>query len=531
MSRTLQFYRLLLLLALASIVSCARINANLEGGEKDEEPPELIEHKSTQNFQTRWKGTPIEIEFNEWVSLKNKGQIIVSPPLEKSPEIELKGRKLIVTLNEDEILKDSTTYVVNFGESIVDYTEGNPMTNLQYVFSTGPVIDSLSLSGKVIDALTNEPVPNINVQLYDDLSDSTLINNRPYYLAKTDEDGRYAFSNLKSDTFQLFALLDNNLNYKFDGGIELVGFLDSLIILDADSLKSNQYNLSVFSEEKVEVLDTRHHNSRNLRLAMSGKPEGYTLTCEQNPILLQEFLGDTLQVWFETALDTNSVVVYSIDDYIDTLSWRKPKEYIDSFRYVPSLSKKLPDCYPKDPLEFVFNNPIDSIDNTLIMLADTAGVEAVTTASFEGKKLRINSDNKSNEQYTITLLPGAVKDIFAQQNDTIKVSFLSKSSSQFSTINLEFTVRDTSSQYLFTLLDSSKSPVRTYTLTNGEVVVIKGLLPATYTATILKDDNGNGIWDTGSMLKKKYPESLKTLEVEKLRENWDIELKVDWDSL
>lgn len=512
-------------------MSCARINSNLAGGEKDEDPPEVLEGQSTQNYQTQWDGSPVEIEFNEWVKLKNKSQIIVSPPLAKSPDIQLKGRTLQLELDEDEVLKENTTYVINFGESIVDFTEGNPIKNLQYVFSTGDVIDSLSMRGKIIDALTNEPMANINVQLYDDLTDSTLINNRPYYLAKTNEAGEYAFSNLKSDTFQLFALQDNNLNYKFDGGAELVGFVDSLIVLEYDTLSRKRYNLSVFSEAKAEVLDTRHHNNKNLRLAMSAKPEDYTLACEQSEVLYKEYLGDTLYVWYNTALDSNSVVVYSIDEYIDTLTWRKPKEYIDSFRYVPSLSKKLPDVFPGNPLEFVFNNPIDTIDSSMITLADTSGTEIAIQTSYKGKTLEIESNKKSNEQYTITLMPGAVKDMYDQQNDTIIASFISKGAIRFSTINLEFFAIDTSSQYVFTLLDSGGKEVRKLLLKHGDTSILEGLVPATYTASVLKDENQNGFWDTGSMLNKKYPEQIRTLEVEPLRENWDIELKVDWDSL
>ena len=56
----------------------------------------------------------------------------------------------------EDTLQENTTYSFNFGQSIVDFNEGNPNDYLSYVMSTGPFIDSLQMAGIVDDALNTE---------------------------------------------------------------------------------------------------------------------------------------------------------------------------------------------------------------------------------------------------------------------------------------------------------------------------------------------------------------------------------------
>ncbi len=519
------------LLCIMLVCSCARVNSTLGGGEKDESAPGILTEYSTENMQTQWDGSPVSIQFNEWVKLQNKSQIIVSPPLEETPEINLKRKTLTFELHPDEVLRDSTTYVINFGESIVDFTEGNPAENLTYVFSTGDVIDSLEVTGRVIDAITREPIEGVNIQLYDDLADTVLTTSRPYYLGRTNESGGFKISNIKNDTFQIYALLDNNLNFTYDGPPELVAFADSTLVMKYDSTVTQSVELLMFSESSSELLDVRHHHPQKLCIAMTAEPQDHDILCNNSEVIYQEWQKDTLFVWFDSPLDTNSIVTLSLDEVTDTLNWRKPKTIVDSLMYLQSLSPRLPQTYPSSPLELRMSNPIDSLDLDFFSLKDTSEQFVKLEVTHKGRDIFIEGIRKAKEQYILNLFPGAVKDIYGQVNDSLELIFVTKGSDQFSKVNLTFTPPDTIAQYVFELYDEKQKKVREYTFVGNSTQSIDALAPGNYNAKIIEDQNNNGRWDTGSYEERRFPEIVKQVKIEGLREDWDIELTIDWDSI
>ena len=538
--------------------SCAKSALPLGGGIKDEIPPGVRTDASTPNNQTNWEGGMIELEFDEWINLENKGLIIVSPPLEYQPEVELRGKRITFDFNEKEVLKENTTYVINFGQSITDYTENNPVEDLVYVMSTGDVIDSLMLQGTVVDAYTGEPVPGVLVQAYDEDRDSTLLEDRPFYATLTKEDGSWKLTNLKSDTFQIYVLDDQNYNYMYDGVDEKVGFLDSMIILEYDTIPKS-YALTAFSMTTVDVIDVTHRNNQLLKVKLSSKDDGYTINSETNPIKYQTQTLDSLFIWFETPLDSNSVVTFTTLDSLinDTLSWRRPQEEVDSLIFLSDLSTQPSAAYPGDTIEYVFQNPISRIDTSKMSLIqvvdkpveidsstidegseekkqpktlkDTIDIEI--DASFKGRSLLLNYKVESSEQYTLNLYSGAVIDMYNRSHDTITTIFKAKGKDNFSKIMLTFASSDSLSTFVLELYDSKQNIERTLNLKAGDEITLSGLAPDEYTAKMIKDLNQNGKWDTGDLLTKRQPEEIKSIPIEKLRENWDIELLIDWDNI
>src|SRR5690606_38373993 len=92
------------------------------------------------------------------------------PDMDEAPQYKMKKKTLIVTLPDS--LEENTTYSINFGNAIADFNEGNELKGFSYVFSTGPEIDSLSISGNVINALTLEAEKEITVLLIPTKQDS-----------------------------------------------------------------------------------------------------------------------------------------------------------------------------------------------------------------------------------------------------------------------------------------------------------------------------------------------------------------------
>ncbi len=229
-----QFSYLLLFLLMAGFVSllfprCANI-VQPTGGPRDTIPPEVV-RSIPGNYSTGFTGTDIQIEFDEFIQLRNiNQQFIITPPQKERPEFRVRGRNLFIDLRTELIA--NTTYTLNFGNAIVDLNEGNPLANYEFVFSTGDVIDSLSYSGIVLNAFDNKPVEGVIVMLYEELNDSVPYRRMPLYANRTGEDGRFNMNNLRADTFLVFAIDDANNNYLYDRPAEeKIAFLDDYLYL------------------------------------------------------------------------------------------------------------------------------------------------------------------------------------------------------------------------------------------------------------------------------------------------------------
>jgi len=176
----------------------------------------------------------IQITFDEFIVLDNVNQeLIVSPPMEEKPVVRLKNKTMVIQF--EEALKDSTTYTFNFGSAIKDLHEGNKLLNYEYVFSTGDVLDSLSVKGtlKYAEDLS-VPEDPISILLYDDLRDSVPLTQIPLYVGRSDDSGVFSVNNLRPDTFKVVALKDGNNNLLFDLPTEEFAFLDTSLIVNAE---------------------------------------------------------------------------------------------------------------------------------------------------------------------------------------------------------------------------------------------------------------------------------------------------------
>jgi hypothetical protein len=219
-------FRLGIMLLLVFLYACANVVAPT-GGPRDEEPPVVI-RSTPPNHSPNFTADQIRIYFDEFVELRNiRQQMLVSPPLAGLPDIRIRGRSVVIDIDEE--LRENTTYNFFFGDAIRDITEGNAIPNFQFVFSTGDYVDSLSVRGKVINAFTHEPEDGVFVMMYDSIMDSIPYLERPVYLAKTDKDGLFTIGNMRGGDFLMFALKDNNANFLYDLPDEKIAFLDSLV--------------------------------------------------------------------------------------------------------------------------------------------------------------------------------------------------------------------------------------------------------------------------------------------------------------
>ena len=212
--------------------SCAQ-QGSPSGGPRDEDPPVVLE-SDPPNYSTRFEARKIEVTFDEYIVLDNVNQeLIVSPPMEEQPTVKLRKRTLIIEYVDT--LKSNTTYTFNFGDAIVDLHEGNKLQNFEYVFSTGDILDSMSVRG-TLQYAENLEVPDepISIMLYTDLRDSVPLLDIPLYVGRSNDSGVFSVNNLRPDMYKVFALKDGNNNFLFDLPSEEIGFLDTSLIVNAE---------------------------------------------------------------------------------------------------------------------------------------------------------------------------------------------------------------------------------------------------------------------------------------------------------
>jgi hypothetical protein len=218
------------------LASCAK-TGTISGGPKDEQAPVLI--KSNPELKSvNIEPEKIVLTFDEFINISSLNKsLIVSPPLEQKPLTSLRGKSLIIEITDT--LAPETTYSINFGNGIKDNNEGNELKNFVYVFSTGSFIDSMAVTGQVLDAYTLEPLSKeiISVFLYDNLSDSAVLKERALYVANCDENGFFAIQNVKEDVFNIFAVADANASYYYNGSPEKIAFIDSSFQLTSESFR------------------------------------------------------------------------------------------------------------------------------------------------------------------------------------------------------------------------------------------------------------------------------------------------------
>lgn len=208
------------------VTSCARMRQP-DGGWYDEVPPRVLGSTPAERA-TNVTSNKIEIRFSEYVKVDNATEnVVICPPQLEQAEIKTKGKSVIVELKDS--LKDNTTYTVDFSDAIQDFSENNTMGNYTYTFSTGDVIDTLEVSGYVVDAETLEPVPGTLVGLYSNLADSAFTTLPMERIGRTDASGHFVIRGIAPGKYRVYALQDGDNNFMLSQRGEMLAFSHDII--------------------------------------------------------------------------------------------------------------------------------------------------------------------------------------------------------------------------------------------------------------------------------------------------------------
>ncbi len=500
------------------------------GGPVDEDPPVLDTAASSPLMPTNFTEDEILLEFDEFIELSNPAtSVVISPPLQYNPEYLVRGRRLFFKFDSREELRENTTYTINFGDAIRDFTEGNILRNLVYVFSTGPEIDSLEMSVRMVDAYTGEPISNALAVLHEPGKDSALLKSKPLYFSASDENGLAKIQFIQEGNYALFGLVDENRNYLYDLPGELVGFYDQMVVLP-DTAESTR-EIRLFQREDRFLRESRRWRD-GVTLAMKYNRPFESMEFEfpesPKPIAVTSSGDTVLFHYYKPVTDSVMVTAISLPDTRDTTYSSPPRDSGISPLRPGQIESALK---PGEPAMLRFNHLIDTFDKALIefVSGDTLpeGTEYIRFVDIIDNKVAIDIRLEEGKRSQFLILPGAFTDIHGNQNDSISLSLNRQDRSSFANLELTVDSLDKDEQYILILENQSGEANRK--IVSGKKTFnwqLNNIRPDNYMLRVVWDQNKNRRWDPGVILERIQPEAVSTHEIVQLRANWDFEQTV-----
>ena len=547
--------------------SCANTSTPPEGGPKDTIPPVIVEvvpANNALNHPRDKRHSSVSFEFNEYVALNNPNSyLFLSPPQTKPPTAKIKGKRVVVSFEEP--LDSNKTYSLSLGEAIKDNNEGNPFPPYTHSFSTGSHIDSLFVSGNIVEASTMLPMSNITVLFHTDPSDSAIFKVLPKAAAKSDLWGYFTVRNLPADTvYRVFAIEDLNNNCLYDPDQERVAFLDTLVLPSSvmrDSLpellsfnmtdtaaclsRPAQLSLSMFKEvSQRQILRAKERVSRRQMYLKFSAPypqiDSIIIDGIPDEKLIKEYnyYKDSIVIWINDqgpVADTlrMRLTYMKTDDSLnilvpqtDTIRMIRPKAKMVENRWgemveeVDTLAAYEVDATPENidqnGIIITFESPmiVTPFDSITIMAKNTR--EQVSPAQFTVEQdtanikkftLRLAEKLTPGFEYTLRIPDSVFMDIDGIYCDSLVKKITLPQDESLSSLTVE--ASNVHEKYLVELVDEKRTKVfRSYLIDSTSVLDFPYLKTGKYSIRITEDKNGNGQVDTGSLLDKKQPEKV-----------------------
>lgn len=567
------------------LLRCANV-VSPTGGPKDDTPPVVLS-TSPNNNSVNFTGKTIHITFDEYVTLDNPTKnVLISPPMEKSPVFKLNGKTLMVRFEEE--LKPETTYSINFGNAIKDLHEGNILKNYTYIFSTGNYTDSLSLIGTVYNAYKLEAEKEMYVMLYDTGKENANIDSLPYlslpdYITMTDDKGKFVFRALSDKNYLLFALKDGNSNMFYDLPNENIAFYpeyvrpvyipDKLFNIPKDTVTSSETEENLQDSIIDIYVDTTLNYTVNECTLYSYLQEDsiqklfkkelvedgllrfvFRYPAQDVKIEVQETLPDTFDIyplysqrqdtvlWYFTPNKDSLLVSINYDTLIhDTIHFSLKPKTVKRRRQETEVKKlsisnntSQGKLIPEHDLILSFPEPVTKYDMHDTTWFITSKDTVFNNIEFEkidndGMKFKMLNTIEPEEKYTIIIPDSVFYSFRGYTNDVTKLSFSIADYNEFGNIYITVMIPDDIPQAIVYLTDENDKIKDTRIVRENGEIAFEFLKPGKYKLKAILDKDGNGIWSPGNYLRKIQPEKVIIYNnVLEIKANWDIDLDEPW---
>ncbi|GHV43369.1 hypothetical protein FACS1894180_2230 [Bacteroidia bacterium] len=555
----MKFHSYILILLHVLLFACATPGAPI-GGPKDETPPKNLK-TLPENFTTNFTSKKIAFYFNELVALKDmNSQLIVSPPLIHRPDIKDNGKVVNVIIKDT--LLPNTTYNFDFGDAITDNNEGNILKNFSYTFSTGNHIDTLTICGKVLDALSLEPKKKVTVLLHDSLQ-SVFDKRNIRAIARTDDEGNFCLSNLNSEARYVIALEDANKDNKYDTIQDAIGFFpeksapkfliapvypdscsseDSTMILDSITLLNDYHPITIltFKQKLVQAVVTSefvhpYKIALGFRNEMKNKP---SIECIQPSIpkdsLYLLWTSNTevkISLPKDTVVAKNAVLIVNYGNRNDTLKIANTKANtaLDKLKIEAKFGNTLPYF---EKFTMTTSRPIREIakDKIRYFVNDSTTVPLDFTV-IDAENIILNYPFDSIKQHKILIPDSCFFDIYGFTNDTVKINFSIANKESFAKVLFNFESEYAFQNAVLQLLNDKFVVLDEYEFAAlPDTFLLENIKAASYRFRIFIDSNHDGLWSPGNIITSEMPEQIfllpKTMKLEKgweYEEDWKLE--------
>ncbi len=547
--------------------SCANTTTPPSGGPKDTIPPVITEiYPELGMTNVPVSGTELEVEFDEYVVVKDPKSLFLSPPLEKMPKHKIKGKSVVITFESD--LDSNKTYTLDLTNAIADNNEGNMFPGFTLVFSTGEKIDSMVVTGIVQDCNTLDPVKGATVMLYKDHADSAVFLSRPDAAVKTDDWGFFCLRNIQDTVYRMYAIFDENNNNKYDPETEKVAFIDTLfrpVVFVNDSLpelmkydmkdtvnclaRNTEIELNLFKEKpsKQMIVNKERIGERTAYITfMAPYAQIDSLWFRNVPAnkVITQFnqMQDSLEIWINdprTQPDTLFLNVQYmktdtlglLNSFTEEIKLLKPKKSPgksssrdikkEDTTAVFTLEAK-PETVEQYGFTMEFKYPVveTAFDSLTFRYLNPRQQEAtarytVTQDSLNLRKytIRPEIELQPGYEYFLKIPHRKFKDINGFYNDSTEVKVTLPTDEKLSTMNLNLT--GVKNKYIVDLLNEKRNQVlRSYIVEQDAILKFPYLKAGKYSIRITEDLNRNGLVDTGILLEHRQPEKVRFYKLE-----------------
>jgi uncharacterized protein (DUF2141 family) len=529
-SKQLVLLFFLFIATLLIIQSCAQM-ASPPGGKKDTLAPKLIT-SIPLNKSKNYKGTKLELSFNEFINVRNLNQELLITPNIGTYQTRIRPNGLSILL--DSALKDQTTYTFNFRNSIEDMSERNIGKNIKLVFSTSNTIDSLSITGKIKSVEQNKAFENILVGLYPYNDTLRIDKAKPYYFTKTDTSGIYTLENLAEGNYYMAAFIDGNNNLLYNSNKEPVDFLkEPFFTLNKNETKNFYISLQNQDPLKITKITSTaktvlYEMSRGIKALELDNKKDLIYQIEGNKniriYVKNQEAKDTL---FLSANLTDSLNRnYKIPLKVKFRELNK-KEKITQIplqvSYLPTQGKYVS---PEDSLVLNFPKPVVSWDSKRVQFKTeenetiTLPDEAYMWNKYSNQLTIKRSFLPYREKFLLNLEKGAFVSVENDSSEVQKQTFQFQDLEEYGSI--EGKVGDRANNYVVQLLNAANMQV-IYEQNTSQKFNFLHVEPGVYIIRAIEDKNKNGYKDIGNFLLKTKPESVFYLEGKvKLKANFQI---------
>lgn len=552
----MRYFRFSILFFALLLSSCANRGIGPQGGPKDVTPPVVV-RETPANGSVNIADKHVEILFDEYVQLNDvAGQVLISPPQQRPPEVRSVGKRVVVNFDAETPLRDSTTYSIQFGSAICDLNERNPLEGYTFAFSTGNEIDTLSISGYLIDAQTLNPVPNVYVGIHANHDDAALETTPFTRVSRTDKKGRFVINNVHVGKYRLYALNDVSRDYLYQVG-EGLAMYDGLVEQDTALV------LRYFEEDKQKQYFMRclREEQHRLQLLFSAPQdslprfEGVGTNWIDSSCVQVYATRDTVAIWLVDSAQISCDTLCMVMKHWVTDSVMQLQEKTDTIRAIyraPRLTDKAREAMERRKAEerlvvgvkTNIQQKFDLNDTILIQIArpgvalrpervhllkqmgdeEVAQKILVAWADSIHMQLKVICPWEAEAKYVLRMDSGAVEDIYGAPNKEMVMPFQMKTPEDYATLIVAVeNGAEWSAPVRVQLLSKTDAVVRDVAVVEGKAK-IAFVKPDEYYLRAYVDEDANGRWTTGDWQLHRQPEPMFYYGSKlTLRANWDME--------